>query len=221
MIITSRWALRLGLHPGSLLRPLLGLSGACIPQSWDGLSPLDSKGCFSSSFTDAPLHFAPVVYPPSFSLQTWASSTLPRRLFSLPAALTGPIFPFFFFFLQEACFMWFGCGCLFQSLLLPLRGWLGGTRSRHCQFRYPNPLGTVTGRGTGTWPMLVQSKSFPESPRKRHSLFIELTTSKGKGDPSCCWWPCLPPSGWACLRLRPTWRKTEMRDEKGRRFLTR
>lgn len=98
MIITSRWALRLGLHPGSLLRPLLGLSGACIPQSWDGLSPLDSKGCFSSSFTECSSALRPCSLSTLLLFTDLSQLHFAQKTFSLPAALTGPSFPFFFFY---------------------------------------------------------------------------------------------------------------------------
>lgn len=131
----------------------------------------------------------------------WASSVLPRRLFFATSSSDRASL------LQGACFIWFGCGRLFESFLVPIRNWLVGTVIKVLLVIVPWP--SRHSNWSKDRHVLGQSKSFQESP-----LFIGFTDSKDKVTPAAG-------GGCVCYNLgESAWGKERWEREKGNRFLT-
>lgn len=144
-------------------RPLWNLPSPVLepsqPLRFLGLLSFQLLGLFL--FCTLPLSF----YLPFLSLESWASSTLPIKLF--------------FFKKKQAYFMWFRWG----GFLCPtLRGWLAGTWSGQ-------PVTVSQTFGHRNWLKDKQVihvgpiEVLPRKPQKRQFLFSGLTGSTGERGP--------------------------------------
>lgn len=160
-------------------RPLWNLPSPVLepsqPLRFLGLLSFQLLGLFL--FCTLPLSF----YLPFLSLESWASSTLPIKLFFLKKS--RPI----------SCD--FGEGVFYAQLSEV--GWQA--RGQGSQSQYPRPLGTEIGWRINRWSMLGQLKSFPESPRRDNFFSVGSLAPQVKGDLSCRW-------GHICCHLgEPAW----------------